>query len=324
MINPEKTNLYKLSSKRYLVKLLRVSNKEYLKQDFIAKQINPYIQSDPKPRLIEAPSDSLKNIQKILKNELNKIEVPSNVFSGVKGKSYVDNADIHKNCKFLFKIDLTAFFPCITRETVYKFFITDLKVSADIANILTNFVTVDLSLCDIQNQESVEKFLVMKGIKTTNHLISGAPTSQILSYLANHKMFDELQSFCDKNNITMSIYVDDITFSAQNKISHKHKEIIYNIISKYLYKLSRNKVKYYTNNYPKSVTGTIILPSGELIIPNSLSNKVIDELRNYKRNPQDENSRKRLQGLIEAVRQTEPTKFNNIYNLVRNATIKYS
>lgn len=322
MINPVKTNLYKLSSKKYLLNLLEIPTKEYLNRNFIAKLITPYIQSNPKPRLIEAPSDSLKKIQKNIKNELNKIEVPSNVFSGIKGKSYVDNADIHKNCKFLFKIDLTAFFPCITRETVYKFFLVDLKTSPDIADILTNFVTVDLSLCDIQNQESVEQFLMMKGIKTTNHLISGAPTSQILSYLVNHNMFDELQTFCDKNTITMSIYVDDITFSAQNKISHKHKEIIYNIISKYSYKLSKNKVKYYTNGYPKLVTGTIITPNSKLIIPNSLSHKVIKELRNYKNNPQDERSRKRLQGLIVAAQQTEATKFDNIYNFVRNATIK--
>ena len=322
MIDPTESNLYKLSTKKYLMKLLKVPTKEYLNQNFIAKQINPYIQANPKPRLIESPSDSLKKIQKNIKSELNKIEVPSNVFSGIKGKSYVDNAAIHQNCIFLFKIDLTAFFPCITRETVYNFFKFDLKTSFDIANILTNFVTVDLTLCDIQEPESIEQFLLSKGIKTTNHLISGSPASQILSYLVNHNMFDELQNFCNINNIIMSIYVDDITFSSQHKISHKHKEIIYNIIYKYLYRLSISKVKYYTTSYPKSVTGTVILPNGKLIIPNSLSHKVINELRNYNSNPQDEHSRKRLQGLIVAAQQTEPMKFENLYQLVRNATIK--
>lgn len=322
MIDPTKSNLYKLSTKKYLMILLKVPTKEYLNQNFIAKQINPYIQANPKPRLIEVSSDSIKKIQRNIKCELNKIEVPSNVFSGIKGKSYVDNATIHQNCKFLFKIDLTAFFPCITRETVYNFFKFDLRTSSDIANILTNFVTIDLTLCNIQKPESVEEFLLSKGIRTTNHLISGSPASQILSYLSNRNMFDELQTFCDKNDIIMSIYVDDITFSSQHKISHKHKEVIYTIISKHLYRLSRTKVKYYTNNYPKSVTGTIVSPNGKLIIPNSLSRKIIDELHNYKRNPLDEHSQKRLQGLIVAAQQTEPTKFRNMYNYVRNATIK--
>ena len=63
MINPSKTNLFKLSSKKYLMKILKVPTKEYLNQNFIAKQINPYIQTNPKPRLIEVPSDSLKKIQ---------------------------------------------------------------------------------------------------------------------------------------------------------------------------------------------------------------------------------------------------------------------
>lgn len=322
MIDPIKSNLYKLTTKKYLMRLLKVPTKDYFNQNFIAKQINPCIQQNPKPRLIEVPSDSLKNIQKSIKNELNKVEVPFNIFSGIKGKSYIDNAAIHKDCKFLFKIDLTAFFPCITRETVYKFFKNDLETPSDIANILTNFVTIDLTLCDIKEPEPIEQFLLSKGIKTTNHLISGSPASQILSYLVNHNMFDELQNFCDRNDIIMSIYVDDITFSSQYKISHKHKEIIYNIISKYLYKLSRSKVKYYTTNYPKSVTGTVILPNGKLIIPNSLSHKVINELRNYNNNPQDEHSRKRLQGLIVAAQQTEPMKFENFYQLVRSATIK--
>lgn len=322
MINPSKSNLYKLSTKKYLMILLKVPTKEYLNQNFVAKQINPYIQTNPKPRLIESPLDPLKKIQRNIKCELNKIEVPFNVFSGIKGKSYVDNAAIHQNCKFLFKIDLTAFFPCITRETVYKYFKYDLKTSSDIANILTNFVTIDLTLCDIQKPEPIEQFLLSKGIQTTNHLISGSPASQILSYLVNYNMFDELQNFCDRNDIIMSVYVDDITFSSQHKISYKCKEIIYNTISKYLYRLSRSKVKYYTKNYPKSVTGTIVSPNGKLIIPNSLSHKIIDELCNYKRNPHDEHSQKRLQGLIVAAQQTEPTKFSNIYKYVRNATIK--
>jgi len=214
MINPRNSNLYKQSSKTYLIKLLNIPNKQYLKQSYVAKQISPYIQTSPKPRLIEAPSTQLKIIQRNIKNELNKIIVPDNIFSGVKGKSYIENAKIHRGNKYVFKIDLTAFFPCITRDTVYSFFIDSLKTSPDVAYILTNLLTIDLSLCDIKDIESVESFLISKKIRTPNHLISGSPASQILSYLVNHKMFDELQSLCDKNDISMSIYVDDITFSS--------------------------------------------------------------------------------------------------------------
>lgn len=320
MINPKKSNLYKQTSKKYLTKLLKISNKSYFKQNFVAKQINPYIKTSPKARLIEAPSESLKKIQRIIKQELNKIEVPDNVFSGVKGKDYIQNAKLHANNKHLFKIDLRAFFPCITRESVYNFFYSTMKCSPDIANILTNFTTVDLTISNIKESEDIEKFMMSKGIKTSNHLISGSPTSPILSYLVNHKMFDDIQLFCDNNAITMSIYVDDITFSSNDKISHKQKEVIYKIITKNIYRLSRSKVKYYTSNYPKLVTGAIITPDGMLKIRNSLSLKVVKETSYYKKHLDDIDSQKRLRGLIVAARQCEPTKFSSLYHLVFNAS----
>lgn len=320
MINPTKSNLYKQSSKKFLMKILHITNKNYLKQEYVVKQICPYIAHLPKSRLIEVPSISLKKIQKCIKKELNKIEVPDNVFSGVKGKSYVQNAEIHKSNKYLFKIDLTAFFPCITRNTVYSFFKNCLNTTSDIANILTNFTTVDLTLCDIDDPESVEKFMQLKEIRTSNHLISGSPTSQILSYLVNYQMFDDIQNLCDKNNITMSIYVDDITFSSPYKISHRFKESVYNIISRHLYKLSQNKVKYYTYGYPKLVTGAIISQDGSLKVRNSLSLKTINEFKKYKSHPDNINSLKKLRGLVIAARQIEPTKFQSIYDLVRSAS----
>lgn len=316
MVYSTNPNLYRQSSKAYVIKLLKIPTKDYLKQNYIAQNISPYIATKPKPRLIEAPSYSLKLIQRIIKKELSKIEVPYNIFSGIKGKSYIDNAKIHKDNQYLFKIDLSAFFPCITRETVYNFFYNDLMMTPDIAKIFTNLTTVDLTLCKIKDLESVEKFIQTKGIKTSNHLISGSPSSQILSYLVNHNMFDEIQYFCDCNGITMSVYVDDVTFSSRNRISHKQKEIIYNIISKYIYKLSRNKIKYYTSRCPKSVTGAIITPDGELRIPNHLSLKVVNELSYYKRNLNDTDSLKRLRGLVIASRQCEPKKFESISALI--------
>lgn len=323
MINPSSSNLYKQSSKAYLMKLLKIPNKHYLKQNYIAKQISPYIQTVPKPRLIEVPSTELKEIQRNIKKELSKIIVPGNIFSGIKGKSYIENAQIHQGNNFVFKIDLTSFFPCITRDTVYLFFIDSLKASPDIASILTNLVTVDLSLCDIKDIETVESFLVSKKIKTTNHLISGSPASQILSYLVNYKMFDELQCLCDKNDIFMSIYVDDITFSSKNVISHKIKAIIYNIISKNLYRLCRHKVKYYTKNYPKLITGVVIAPNGKLKIRNALSLKIISEWKHYKNHPEDTQSFNRLRGLIIAAQQSEATKFQNVYNAACKLNQKY-
>lgn len=177
--------LYGIQSKKMLKYVLRIKNGDLLRQDCVVSMISPYIDKTKKPRLIEPPQAELKTVQKRMKTLLGKIQVPDNVFSGIKGKSYSDNARLHlgKSKRNLYKIDLTAFFPSISRETVYRFFFEDLCCSPDVAEILTNLTTVDLKKLNQSNLLEVYDFLANKGVKYYNHLISGAPTSQILSYL---------------------------------------------------------------------------------------------------------------------------------------------
>ena len=66
--------------------------------------------------------------------------------------------------------------------------------------------------------------IIIKHIKIKNHLPSGTPTSQILSYLANLDMFDEIMNYCKEHNLLCSIYVDDITLSTNRKISFEEEK----------------------------------------------------------------------------------------------------
>ena len=184
-----------IKSKKVLKHLLHIEDSNFLKQEYIASMVTPYIDIAGKPRLIEPPSEDLKIIQKRIKQMLGKIVVPDNVFSGIKGRSYTDNARMHIGVKRrnLFKIDLTAFFPSISREKVYRFFYEELCCSPDVAAVLTNLTTIDLEKTQAKDLDEIYNFLKAKGVSCTNHLISGAPTSQIMSYLVNHQMFDEMQ-----------------------------------------------------------------------------------------------------------------------------------
>lgn len=307
--------LYALTSKKMLKHLLGIKNNALLKQDYVASLIEPYIDATGKPRLIEPPHAELKVIQKRIKNMLGKTEVPDNIFSGIKGRSYADNAKLHTgdHLRHLFKVDLTAFFPSIKREAVYRFFNEDLLCASDIAHILTNFATIDLSKSKAKDIDAVYQFLASKNVKSTNHLISGAPTSQILSYLANHKMFDEMQAVSDENNVVMTVYVDDITFSSERYISTKFKERIYKIIKKYDYQVSKKKVKSYSKLYPKLVTGVIIDASGCLTIKNSLRKKIAIEHEHLREHPEDMISRQRLRGLVTAARQVNKKAYPTIH-----------
>lgn len=312
--------LYGLKSKKLLKRLLHINNKQMMKQPHIASLVSPYIDKSGKPRLIEPPHDELKIIQKQIKNCLGRIAVPDNVFSGIKGRSYADNARLHvgNNRRNLYKIDLTAFFPSITRDTVYRFFTKDLLCSPDVAQLLTDLTTIDLEKSSAKNIDEIYEFLKGKNVSSYNHLISGAPTSQILSYLVNHRMFDEMQKFADDNGITMTVYVDDVTFSSENRISKDFRDKIVAIIRKYNYQISRNKVKRYTKLYPKLITGVIIDATGKTVLKNSMRQKVIITYNELKNDPENADIRMRLKGLLIAARQVNKESFPSIYKFAFN------
>lgn len=312
--------LYGLQSKKQLCYLLRIQNKDLLKQEYVSSLIEPCIINEGKPRLIEPPKEELKSIQTTIKKHLGKIEIPTNVFSGIKGRSYIDNAFYHigDRLRYLYKIDLTAFFPSISRNTVYSFFHNDLECSPDIANILCNFTTIDLEKTKMKDPDTVYAFLNGKHIKCFNHLISGAPTSQILSYLVNSHMFNELQFLADKNDIKMSVYVDDITFSSTHRISNRIREHIIHIINKYHYRISKRKVKYYTKKYPKLITGVIISADGKPTVKNSLRLKIIKEHDTLRECTDETQSKNRLRGLLIAARRVESDAYPTIHSYAFN------
>ena len=319
--------LYGLKSKKLLKRLLRINNNQMMRQTHIASLVSPYIDKSGKPRLIEPPHEELKIIQKRIKNCLGQIIVPDNVFSGVKGKSYADNARFHvgNNRRNLYKIDLTAFFPSITRDTVYHFFAEDLLCSPDVAQLLTDLTTIDLGKSSAKNIDEIYEFLKRKNVSSYNHLISGAPTSQILSYLVNHQMFEEMQKLADDNGITMTVYVDDVTFSSENRISKNFRDKIIAIIRKYNYQISRKKVKRYTKLYPKLVTGVIIDTTGNPVLKNSMRQKIILAYNDLKTNPENADLRMRLRGLLIAARQVNKDAFPTIYKFAfqPNESIEY-
>lgn len=312
----ENSILYRISSKRLLKYYLKIKDVRFFKQDFVAKFVHPYIENkNNKKRLIEVPDDELKAIQTRIKKVLAKLNFPEYVFSGVKGRSYVDNAKLHIGNNYLYKIDLTAFFPSIAREKVFNFYKNKLCMSPDIAEILTNFTTIDLDKASVDNKNELNDFLKMKGIRTKNHLISGSPASQLLSYLTNQDMFSKLYSLSRNNGITMTVYVDDIIFSSPNHISARFKCMVANIIGSQYYRLSTKKAKSHTKYYPKRVTGVIINKQGNVSISNSIRKKMISKCNQLKANPDDDLCRRELRGLVEAARQVIPNAYPSIHAL---------
>lgn len=303
-----KSLLYKIKRKRDLNNIIKLKTKN--KNNFNL-QYTPYIEKEPKRRLIEAPKPYLKEVQRRIKRQLDYIEFPSNVFSGIKGRSYIDNAYFHIESNYFLKMDLSKFFPNTSREKIFKFYSEKMEVPNDIAAILT-----DLSSVDITNimSDDVKKFIEDKGIKHTNHLPSGSPISSILSYLANIDMFNELEKLAKKYNCIVSFYVDDITFSSKKKISRQLLTKAEKIITKYGQIVNKDKTKTYMTNDYKKITGCVI-KNNQLFIPNKTRYKIARLLKQDDYTDKEINS---ILGLINNAHLFDKTKYNDLQNKIKN------
>lgn len=284
-MNYKKCYLYGLKSKKKLLELLHIDRKIYCKSFFINNKIFPYVETnEDKSRLVEAPSEDLKIIQTRILKALQAIDLPEYVFSGIRNKSFIDNAKQHSNKTYVFKIDISKFFPNISRDRVYKFFVNKLKTSPDVSNILTNFSTINLNL---KNQKSsnmikVNNFIKDSLINERNHLITGSPISCIMSFLANVDMFEEIYNYATKYKITMTVYVDDIIFSSNNKIPYFFRNNILAILLRNNYKVSKNKCRWCNKAVAKEITGIILDKTGKPQITNRLMLKSHNYLKEIK------------------------------------------
>lgn len=273
MIDFRECELYGVKRKRDLYFILRATKEE------VVLVLNRYkVCINEENRLLEKPNFQLKKLQKRLLSSLYQIGFPPYVFSGVKKKSAYGNAIQHINSNNMLKIDISKFFPNTHRDKVYNFFLKRLKMSPDVAKICTDITTINYKEKHVYIEEAVMEYLKINHIKIKNHLPSGAPTSQILSYLVNIDMFDEIDEYCNTHKLLYSIYVDDLTLSTNRNISFKEEKQLKAIVNKYGHSLNKKKTIRYKQNEYKKVTGFVISPNHYLVVSNKTRKRIKDML----------------------------------------------
>lgn len=296
--------LYKIGNKTKLAKYLGITRKELL--DLCSDNLYK-VREEPKhsgvgTRTIEAPAKQLKSIQRKLNKELQKLEPPSYLFSGIKGKSFIDNALVHVQNKYVLCVDIHNFYPSTDSKKVLQFYKHSLGIPNDIANILTRLTTFD------------------------RHLPTGAPTSVILAYFAYAKTFEDIYKKAQELNIDMSVYVDDVTFSSQNLIPKS----FYNFVEKRMKLqgliLKKKKTKWYKPNDFKIITGHGISAKSEGKVPikNILKIKAIMQGKNIKELSYQELIS--LKGTLIVAQRIEPgfynTLFKRVCTLIKNNSLQ--
>ncbi len=229
----EKSPFYKIPAPHVLSRLLNINVSRFKRESDL--YLKYYKRKIPKNgggvRITETPYGELRRTHERIFNLLKRISVPQFLHSGIKGRSYISNAQSHKGSTDCFCLDIEKFFPSTTRGHVYDFFVNIALCKADVAAILANICTVD------------------------GHLPTGSPLSTLISYFIHTKMFDELDKLAQQHDLTMTVYVDDVVFSGR-KISKAFRNKTKLIIHRR--GLRSHKHRFYSNNEPKEITGVIV------------------------------------------------------------------
>lgn len=226
---------YKLKSKLKLAAVLGVaiSDLSLLKKDEDNYSIFEQLSKKGKPRKIQKPIDALDIVHTRIASLLSRIALPAYLHSGKKGFSNVSNAKAHLNSEKMMTSDVKAFFPSTSRTMIFSFFLTVMKMSSDVADILSH-------ICTCHGQ-----------------LPTGSRISMPLAFFANSRMFSEINGLCQKLQVKMTVYVDDLTFSGE-KVNRLFCSVIKRIITKHGHVMHPTKTRLYAADMPKLVTGIIV------------------------------------------------------------------
>jgi S1-C subfamily serine protease len=146
--------------------------------------------SPSKVRMISAPDERLKSLQRKIADKLNELYRARDPVHGfVAKRSVKTNALAHLHRRFVVNMDLKDFFPSISQKRVGGMLLS-LGIDARAAEIITRIC------CD------------------SGHLPQGAPSSPVLSNMICFRLDKGLMEFAKEARCIYTRYADDITFSS--------------------------------------------------------------------------------------------------------------
>jgi len=215
------------------------------------------------------------------------VKIPLYLKSGVKKQSHITNVKHHENSNFFLLVDVKRFYPSITKSKIKKQLITTYKQSSNVAEFISNLVTVP-----------------QKKAYNKRALVTGSPLSQYFAFIINKKMFDELNKVSIEENIKFSVYVDDMSFSSKEIISYRFHQKVFSILTKYGFvtHLTGDKKTYRGKVGLKSkITGVHITKYGLRLLP-----KHKESIQNIIKQNLHEEKSKALLGLVYYAIQVNP------------------
>lgn len=227
----------------------------------------------PLTRILWPSRGKLKQLQRALEFKFfKKISYPNYVQGGIKQRSGVTNAKLHKGNKFKFLTDIKMFFPSIDNERVYQA-LTSKGFNPEVAHRITMLTTY-------------------KGM-----LPQGAPTSTSVANLIFHPIDIKLNAICLKSNITYSRYVDDLTFSSKRDFKNVIPELL-KVVADSGFRISVKKTFYKSK---------IVVITGVNVGVNTFTapEKLLEKLKDANLNPNKING---INGYIEYIKKVDKSR----------------
>lgn len=157
-----------------------------------------------KLREISAPNRNLKEILHYLNMMLAEVyQAGPSAMGFVKGRSIVDNANLHVGQNYVLNLDLSDFFTSISQSRICK------RLQLAPFNFNENVAKAISGLCCKK---------VVKGGKKGYALPQGSPTSPILTNAVCDFLDKKLRHLSTRNGVKYSRYADDMTFSSMHNI----------------------------------------------------------------------------------------------------------
>lgn len=203
-------------------------------------------------REIRAPYPALRYMQNwIYKEILLKCRVNATAHGFVRKRNILTNAKVHKEQKYLLKMDLKDFFPSISINWVVNVF-NDIGYTKEVSFYLA-------SICCLEDA-----------------LPQGAPTSPALSNIVAFFMDKRLYKLCQEYEYKYTRYADDMAISG-NYISPRFIDVVTDVIQDCGFVVNKKKTRLYGEKGNKIITG-VSLANNDVRIPRAYRRELSKEL----------------------------------------------
>lgn len=252
-------------------------------------------------RQIAQPAGELKAIQNILIDEvLMELPIHSAAVAYRDGIGIKKNALVHKNNRFMLKMDFKDFFPSILTEDVSKHLIKygEGKFSQEDIGDISRLI-----------------LWVPKGSKI-RQLSVGAPSSP---YVSNTVMYDfdvTLNNYCLANSVAYTRYADDLIFSTNtpNFLANVER-FVHSLIREIDYpklKINESKTAHISKGRGRRVTGVILTPEEKLSIGRDRKRLIRASVDHFVKGKLSDDEVLKLVGLLAFAKDIEPSFVHSI------------